>query len=176
MLGFVHRTFNATDLLYVITWMQWFYRQHFSLEAAFFPKSITTTEAALTHFHHYFFSLPDAPARTRKHISTPAKKSACKRLNMFLRWMVRKDSPVDFGIWHTILPAQLMIPLDTHSSQVARKLGILSRMQNDWKAVEELMNILRLLDAADPVKYDYALFALGAEERYRFKPGRTSLG
>jgi len=164
---FVHRTFNATDLLYSIEFFKHHYANNDSLETAFIKeRAHTDTESALTGFHHYFFSLADAPDRTRKHIATPEKKSACKRLNMFLRWMVRKNSEVDFGLWHILKPADLICPLDTHVSDVARKLGLLERTQNDWKAAVALTQNLRLLDAADPVKYDYALFGMGAEERF----------
>lgn len=169
MLSFVHRTFNATDLLYFIDWLKWFYQDNESLETAFFPNKNMSVKAALMGFNELFFSLPDAPGRTHKHVSNPQKKSACKRLNMFLRWMVRKDSPVDFGIWKRVASSELMIPLDTHTGQVSRRLGILKRKQNDWKAVEELTCFLKILSPEDPVRYDYALFALGAEERYRFK-------
>ncbi len=164
---FVHRTFNATDLLYSIAFFRHHYTLHDSLETAFIPEgSAPDAEKSLIHFHNYFFSLPDAPDRTRKHIATPAKKSACKRLNMFLRWMVRKNSAVDFGLWNGLSPADLICPLDTHVSDVARKLELLERTQNDWKAAVELTKHLRLLDAEDPVKYDYALFGMGAEERF----------
>lgn len=164
---FAHRTFNATDLLYSIAFFKHHYTNHNSLETAFVPEGVAPdAEKALIHFHNYFFSLADAPDRTRKHIATPAKKSACKRLNMFLRWMIRKNSPVDFGLWNGMSPADLICPLDTHVSDVARKLGLLERTQNDWKAAVALTGNLRLLDAADPVKYDYALFGMGAEERF----------
>lgn len=164
---FVHRTFNATDLLYSIEFFKHHYTHNDSLESAFLPKvAQPDAEHCLVHFHQYFFSLPDAPDRTRKHISTPAKKSACKRLNMFLRWMVRENSEVDFGLWKSVSPADLICPLDTHVSDVARKFGLLERKQNDWKAAVELTQNLRLLDADDPVKYDYALFGMGAEERF----------
>ena len=121
----------------------------------------------LIGFHHYFFSFPDVPARTRKHVATPERGSSCKRLNMFLRWMVRKDhSGVDFGIWKKIRPAQLICPLDLHVARVARQFNLLHRKQNDWQAAEELTAFLRTLDPADPVKYDFALFALGVIEKF----------
>src|SRR5690606_23114431 len=125
-----------------------------SLEQAFVTEANQSAETVLTHFHHYFFSLPYAPERTRKHIATPERKSACKRLNMFLRWMVRQNSPVDFGIWKGIKPEALICPLDTHVSDVARKLGLLERKQNDWKAALQLTQNLRLMDPEDPSKYD----------------------
>lgn len=169
LLHFVHRTFNATDLLFFIHRLRAHYRSYSSLETAFFPSEGGTVYSALTHFHQYFFDDEHAPERTRKHISNPAKGSAAKRLNMFLRWMVRKNSPVDFGIWNCIPQSALMIPLDTHTGQVSRRLGILHRKQNDWKSVEQLTHFLRRLDPLDPIKYDYALFALGAEERINYR-------
>jgi uncharacterized protein (TIGR02757 family) len=121
----------------------------------------------LAGFHEYFFSLEDAPYRTRKHVSTPERGSTCKRLNMFLRWMVRKDDRgVDFGLWERISPSQLICPIDVHVSRVARKVKLLSRKQTDWEAAEELTANLRTMDPMDPVKYDFALFAMGASERF----------
>lgn len=163
---FTHRTFNATDLLYFIEFFRFHYIRHKSLEAAFTMHG-KTTEAMLSGFHHYFFSLPDFPARTKKHIATPERNSSCKRLNMFLRWMVRKDNTgVDFGIWKNISPAQLLCPLDVHVARVARKLGLLHCKYNDWRAAVELTDALRNLDRNDPVKYDYALFNLGVIEKF----------
>jgi len=125
---------------------------------------VAHTGPALAGFHHLFFSLPDAPGRTRKHIATPERKSSCKRLNMFLRWMVRRDdNGVDFGLWRRISPAQLLMPLDVHVDRVARRLGLLERRQTDWPAVLELTDHLRDFDPLDPVKYDFALFGLGLE-------------
>ncbi|MEZ4984987.1 MAG: TIGR02757 family protein [Saprospiraceae bacterium] len=148
--------------------LQHYYRQYKSLEDAFvqcLPSDATDTEAALRGFHDLFFSLPYAPERTRKHIATPARKSSCKRLNMFLRWMVRSDTKgVDFGHWSRIRPAQLMIPLDVHVANVATRLGLLSRTQRDWQAVAELTQQLRTFDPDDPVKYDFALFGMGVLE------------
>lgn len=168
-LHFVHRTFNATDLLFFIERLQQHYLMHDSLQSAFYPHGDEDAYTALSHFHQYFFSIEDAPERSRKHIGNPLKGSACKRLNMYLRWMVRRNSPVDFGLWTDISPARLAVPLDTHTGQVSRRLGLLSRKQNDWQAVEMLSKTLRSFDAHDPVKYDFALFALGAEERINFK-------
>ncbi len=164
--GFVHRTFNATDLLYFMAFLKAHYNRFPTLETAFsqfiHPES-TTVEAALIGFHDYFFSLPDVPQRTRKHIATPVRKSACKRLNMFLRWMVRHDEHgVDFGLWKCLKPSQLMCPLDIHVSRTARQFGLLTRKQDDWRAVAELTANLRLMCPEDPVKYDFALFGLGA--------------
>lgn len=170
MMNFVHRTFNATDLYYFIEFLSFHYKAHESLEAAFligYQPSDLTIENSLKSFHEYFFSLPDAPQRTRKHIATPARKSACKRLNMFLRWMVRKDEyGVDFGIWNTIQTHQLICPLDTHVGDVGRRLGLIERKPNDWQAALELTTNLKEFDPNDPVKYDYALFGLGILEKF----------
>lgn len=164
LLGFKHRTFNDTDLLYFVEFFKQHYSSHKSLEFAF-TRHGTTAEKMLTGFHHYFFSLEDIPERTRKHIATPERNSTCKRLNMYLRWMVRRDDKgVDFGIWKDISPAQLICPLDVHVARVARQLGILKRKQNDWETALELTEYLRTLDKHDPVKYDFALFGLGAIE------------
>ena len=160
---FKHRTFNGTDALYFIEALRHIYQTHPSLEDAFpLRENDATTEAALTHFHHLFFSLDFAPGRTKKHLSTPARKSACKRMNMFLRWMVRHDHQgVDFGLWKKIKPHQLVCPLDVHVERVARQLKLLKKQPASWKAAVELTNTLKLLDPADPVKYDFALFGLG---------------
>jgi uncharacterized protein (TIGR02757 family) len=163
--NFKHRTFQYTDTLYFLEFLQHFYREHDSLEDAF-VRFLTLDDIhvgpALKGFHELFFSLPVAPQRTRKHVSTPVRNSACKRLNMFLRWMVRKDDKgVDFGLWQRIKPSQLLIPLDVHVDRVARKLGLLKRKQTDWKALIELMEVLRSFDPEDPGKYDYALFGIG---------------
>ena len=166
LMSFKHRTFNTTDLLYFIEFFKWHYSQHKSLELAF-TKHGTTTEEMLTGFPHYFFSLKYVPDRTRRHIATPERKSSCKRLNMFLRWMVRKDDKgVDFGIWKNISSLQLICPIDVHVARVARKLGILKRKQTDWQAAIELTEYLRTLDTNDPVKYDFALFGLGVMENF----------
>ncbi len=162
--GFQHRTFNDTDLLYFVAFFKQHYSSHKSLELAF-TRHGNTTEKMLTGFHHYFFSLEDIPERTRKHIASPERNSTCKRLNMFLRWMVRRDDKgVDFGIWKDISQAQLICPLDVHVARVARQLGILKRKQNDWETALELTEYVRTLDKDDPVKYDFALFGLGAIE------------
>ena len=165
MLDFKHRTFNDTDLLYFIHFLKHHYQTEISLESAFsrgMKKKDVNIENGLMGFRDYFFSLPDAPARTRKHIASPSTGSSCKRLNMFLRWMVRKDKfGVDFGIWETIKPAQLVCPLDIHVGRVARKLGLLERAQDDWQAAVALTNALKRFDPKDPVKYDLALFGLG---------------
>lgn len=162
--GFKHRTFNDTDLLYTIDFLQRHYAEKSSLESAFAESPCANVEGTLIHFHNAFFANEYAPQRTRKHIATPARNSACKRLNMFLRWMVRKDKHgVDFGIWKHISPAQLICPLDVHVDRAARTLGLLDRKQSDWKAAIELTQNLRKLDNEDPVKYDFALFGLSVE-------------
>ncbi|KAA9338829.1 TIGR02757 family protein [Adhaeribacter soli] len=169
LLGFKHRTFNDTDLLYLVHFLQQHYRQSETLETAFTGpnQEIKTQRERLMHFYHTVFSLPEAPHRTRKHISTPARNSACKRINMYLRWMVRKDEAgVDFGLWQTMQPADLICPCDVHVDRVARKLNLITRKQTDWQTAEELTAALRLFDPNDPVKYDFALFGLGIEEKF----------
>lgn len=166
--GFVHRTFNADDLADFIRALKSLYTEQSSMEY-FFAQSIAksgNTAPAISAFKQRFFSASHA-ARSEKHVSDPMSGSSAKRINMFLRWMVRKDkNAVDFGIWKNISPAHLSIPLDVHSGNVARQLGMLTRKQNDARAVEELDAMLRKLDPADPVKYDYALFGLGAIEKW----------
>jgi len=168
LLSFKHRTFNTTDLLYFVSFFNMHYRKHSSLEPAFtqwMNKKDKTVENALNGFYHYFFSMPDVPQRTRKHIAAPENRSSCKRLNMFLRWMVRSDGKgVDFGAWKNISPAQLVCPLDVHVIRVATELKILHRKVPDWQAALELTSFLRTLDKADPVKYDFALFGTGVME------------
>ncbi|MEQ1745119.1 MAG: TIGR02757 family protein [Saprospiraceae bacterium] len=168
-LDFKHRTFQATDALYFLEFFQNYYRRHNSLEDAFarhLRPGDVTVENALTGFHRDFFDHPWAPHRTRKHVATPERGSTCKRINMFLRWMVRRDrAGVDFGAWRRIRPSQLLIPLDVHVERVARRIGLLQRPQTDWKAVLELTENLRAFDPEDPVKYDFALFGLGVLER-----------
>ncbi|WP_234734892.1 TIGR02757 family protein [Tellurirhabdus bombi] len=166
-LAFKHRTFNATDALYFLHFFRQYYNQHESLEDAFLaglsPDS-SNVQPALETFHDRFCNYDFFPERTRKHIATPARNSSCKRLNMFLRWMVRQDlKGVDFGLWTRIQPRQLVIPIDVHVGRVARKLGLLTREQTDWKAAVELTEKLCLFDPNDPVKYDFALFGLGVE-------------
>ena len=166
LLQFKHRTFNATDLLYFIEFLKHHYTKHSSLEVAFTIHG-ETAEQMLTGFHHYFFSMEDVPPRTKKHVSTPEKNSTCKRLNMFLRWMVRQDDKgVDFGIWKSISPSQLICPIDIHVARVSRHFKLLQRKQTDWQAALELTDTLRQFDPNDPVKYDFALFALGVAERF----------
>jgi uncharacterized protein (TIGR02757 family) len=170
LLHFKHRTFNTTDLLYFILFLKYHYKNSSSLETAFshwMKAGDMNIENALVGFHDYFFSLPEPPVRTKKHIATPVRNSSCKKLNMFLRWMVRKDNGgVDFGIWKMIKPSQLICPMDVHVARVARKLNLLKRKQNDWEAALELTECLKKFDARDPAKYDFALFNLGVIERY----------
>lgn len=194
LLNFKHRTFNDTDLLYFIAFFKFHYSQSDTLQTAFLPQkssgfraeyleissdretlemastvcmsgdlNFTITEA-LNAFRDYFFSLTDYPQRTKKHISSPQQKSTCKRLNMFLRWMVRNDDKgVDFGIWEVIKPAHLICPCDVHVDRVGRLLGLISRKQTDWLTAVELTQQLKTFDSGDPVKYDFALFGLGVE-------------
>ncbi len=162
---FVHRTFNIADLQFFIKSLQNIYQNYNGLEAVF-SEHPTDMPKALIHFRELFFEIP-FPERTSRHVSNVAKNSAAKRLNMFLMWMVRKDNRgVHFGIWNKIKPAALFLPLDVHTGNVGRKLGLLNRKQNDWKAVAEITNNLRKFDADDPVKYDFALFGLGVFEKF----------
>jgi len=167
-LAFKHRTFQPLDTLYFLEFFQQYYRKHDSLEQAFFTHmhpDDTDTKNALVGFHKQFFDSENAPDRTKKHVATPERKSSCKRLNMFLRWMVRKDANgVDLGIWNKIKTSQLVIPLDLHVQKVARKFQLLHRKQNDWNAAIELTEALRKYDLNDPVKYDYALFGLSVNK------------
>jgi len=173
--GFIHRTFQPRDALVFLHALQVLLEQFGSLEKAFIPADTSrpsaTVEPHLIAFHERFFkaaaSRGYAADRTRKHVASPARGSATKRLNMFLRWMVRSPQRgVDFGIWKEIQPHQLMIPLDVHTGNVGRKLGLLERRASDWRAVEELMGSLREVDTQDPVRLDFALFGLGAVEGF----------
>lgn len=170
LLKFKHRTFNDLDLLYFVRFFAWYFQENDSLENAFcigLQDEQTEMKTLLTNFHRLFFNLPEAPQRTKKHLATPERNSACKRINMFLRWMVRRDDKgVDFGIWQKIKPAQLICPCDLHVDRVARKLGLIERKQTDWQTAVELTERLREFDPNDPVKYDFALFGLGVEEKY----------
>lgn len=167
--GFKHRTFNDLDALYFAHRLQAHYRTYDSLETAFLPEDMGSAwdaKKGLEVFHHRFFSLPEAPGRTKKHISTPARGSSCKRLNMYLRWMVRRDDRgVDFGIWEKIKPSDLICPCDVHVERVARALGLVQRPKPDWPMAIELTEQLRQWDPEDPVRYDFALFGLGVEGR-----------
>lgn len=164
---FVHRTFNGNDLVYFVRALKNIYAHHSGMESIFSEHSNESgLQVAIHEFKKIFFELPHE-IRTEKHVSDPLKNSAAKRINMFLRWMVRDDSGnVDLGVWKSISKAQLSCPLDVHSGNVARKLGLLKRKQNDAKALAELDASLRKLDPLDPVKYDFALFGLGVFEKY----------
>jgi uncharacterized protein (TIGR02757 family) len=165
--NFVHRTFNGTDLQYFVQSLKNIYLKHDGLEAVFTKYAeANSLQMSIHQFKQLFFELPH-PSRTQKHVSDPLKNSAAKRINMFLRWMIRNDAAgVDFGIWKSLSPSQLSCPLDVHSGNTARKLGLLKRKQNDGKALMELDRSLRKFDPADPVKYDFALFGLGVFEKY----------
>lgn len=168
--GFVHRTFNSTDLLYFIHFFKRLYREHDSMEEVFLSgmeSDDASVAAGIDRFKCYFENDEVFPARTAKHVAAPSKRSACKRINMFLRWMVRRDrSGVDFGIWKRIKPHQLVCPCDIHVGRVARALGLIRRKNLDWQTAVELTDNLRYYDPADPVKYDFALFGLGIHEKY----------
>jgi len=167
---FVHRTFNATDCVFFLNSLKQIYTKHNGLEHAFsgnISKDDKDVKNAITNFRELFLSTPHA-SRSDKHISNPTAKSSAKRLCMFLRWMVRKDKHgVDFGIWKSLNTAQLCLPLDVHTGNVSRKLGLLQRTQNDWQAVEEITEVLRGFDKKDPIKYDFSLFGLGAFEGFK---------
>lgn len=165
--GSIHRTFNSVDLQFFIKSLKNIYINYGGLENVFAARQQEkNTFYLIERFRNIFFELQHFD-RTQKHISNPVKNSSAKRINMFLRWMVRKDNKgVDLGIWNTISPSQLVCPLDVHSGNVARKLDLIQRKQNDWKAVSELMDNLSLFDSEDPVKYDFALFGLGAFEDF----------
>lgn len=177
-LAFKHRTFNATDLLHCIRLLHYHYTLGYkllggkepSLESAFaqgINKEDEDVREGLVAFHDYFFSLEDSPARTKKHISTPRNQSSCKRLNMFLRWMVRKDEAgVDFGIWKQIRTDQLVCPLDVHVQRVATEMGMIDAGKSDWETAVKLTEKLKMLDPSDPVKYDIALFGMGVDMRH----------
>ena len=164
--GFVHRTFNGEDFKFFIKSLKNIYQNHNGLEAVLATKNQDNYQLAIHNFKQVFFEIQHQQ-RTLKHVSDPLKGSASKRINMFLRWMVRNDNTgVDLGIWKTHSPAHLHCPLDVHSGNVARKLNILTRKQNDWKALTELDITLRSFDKDDPVKYDFALFGLGVFEKF----------
>lgn len=161
---FKHRTFNYTDLLYFIHFFKNHYTSNATLETLFVDGiSIEhNVKPGIDNFYNHFVSDIDFPPRTKKHVASPSKKSACKRINMYLRWMVRNDADgVDFGLWKKIKPAQLICPCDVHVERVARKLGLVNRKQVDWIMAEELTQNLQKFDHDDPVKYDYALFGMG---------------
>jgi len=170
LLTFKHRTFNTTDLLYFIAFLHFHYNTSHTLSTAFtrwMKKSDPDISEGLNGFFQYFFSLDDVPGRTKKHIAAPCKNATCKRLNMFLRWMVRRtNTHVDFGLWKKISMSQLVCPIDLHVARVARRFKLLDREQTDWQAALQLTQNLKLMDPEDPVKYDFALFGLGVLERY----------
>jgi uncharacterized protein (TIGR02757 family) len=170
---FIHRTFNGIDCIYFMQSLHNIYKKHGGMEKVFnshLTKKDRDLSNTINQFRQLFFSLPH-PARSKKHIADPLANSSSKRICMYLRWMVRKDPDsyrdgVDFGIWNSIQMNQLSCPLDLHSARVARSLGLLQRKQNDWKAVTELTNKLKEFDPLDPVKYDFALFGLGINEKF----------
>ena len=167
LLNFKHRTFNATDLLYFIHFLKDYYSKYNSLEEIFLPGDSegSNVKNGINNFYTLFTSNELFPARTGKHVASPSKKSACKRLNMFLRWMVRKDDKgVDFGLWKKIEPNQLICPCDVHVERVARHLGLITRKQIDWQTAVQLTENLKKLDPKDPVKYDFALFGIGIHQ------------
>jgi uncharacterized protein (TIGR02757 family) len=164
---FVHRTFQTSDLQFFLGALKRVYEKSNSLEDSFSVNSeIPGVKGRIVNFRNSLLAFPHEK-RTEKHLANPMKKSAAKRLNMFLRWMVRDDKKgVDFGIWENISPSDLYLPLDVHTSAVSRKLGLINRKQDDWQALEELMNNLKQFDPVDPCKYDFALFGLGAIEQF----------
>jgi uncharacterized protein (TIGR02757 family) len=168
--GFVHRTFNSIDCVFFLNALKNIYIKHGGLENAFsgkIAKDDKDVKNAITNFRELFLSIPHQ-SRSEKHVSNPSAKSSAKRLCMFLRWMVRKDKHgVDFAIWKSIHSSQLCLPLDLHTGNVSRKLGLLTRTQNDWQAVEEITDVLRGFDKKDPIKYDFSLFGLGAFEGFK---------
>lgn len=161
--GFKHRTFNDEDLLYFVDFFKRHYSNYKSLEDAFLPEGrFYSIKHSLIYFNEYFCNSQHFPKRTGRHISTPAKKSACKRINMFLRWMVRKDDKgVDFGIWNKIEMSHLIIPIDVHVERTCKMLGIVDESAKvDWMMAESISNKLREFDDKDPIKYDFALFSV----------------
>lgn len=168
--SFVHRTFNAIDCVFFLQALKNIYIKHEGLENAFsqnHSKNSENVKQAIVDFRTSFLKTPHQ-SRSEKHISNPDSKSSAKRLCMFLRWMVRCDKHgVDFGIWKTLKPKQLCLPLDVHTGNVSRKLGLLTRTQNDWQAVEEITDVLKQFDVNDPIKYDFSLFGLGAFEGFK---------
>lgn len=165
---FKHRTFNYNDLVYFLNFLKSYYRNNESLEEAFasvINPDHDNIEQGLNFFYKLFFSFPNNTNRVIRHISNPAKNSACKRLNMFLRWMVRKDNNgIDFGLWTKIKPNQLVIPCDVHVYNISKKLGLTSRNSVDWKTAIEITKKLKHIDPTDPVKYDFALFSIGVDK------------
>lgn len=171
--SFKHRTFQYSDTLYFIDFFQRHYKSNNSLESAFtqgLKERDLTIENGLNGFHSYFFDSEWAPERTKKHIASPKKNSACKRINMFLRWMVRKDEAgVDLGLWSSIKASQLVCPLDVHAMRTASQLGLMKEEKANWKTALALTETLRSLDPNDPVKYDFALYGMGIEDKTLWK-------
>lgn len=164
--GFVHRTFNAEDFVYFLKSLKNIYENHGGLEEIFTKhQTKDSLQEAISELHTVFFEISH-PKRTTKHVANPKKGSVAKRINMFLRWMIRNDGIVDFGIWKYISPSKLSCPLDVHTGNIARELGLINVKQNSIKALKELDSNLRLLDSNDPVKYDYALFGLGVYDHF----------
>lgn len=166
--GFVHRTFNDFDLLYTVQFLQEHYQKWDSLEEAFTgnPED-ETVYTHLLHFRQLFISGFEGKLRTAKHFSSPAKNSACKRLNMYLRWMVRSDTAgVDFGLWKKLRPDQLVLPCDVHVERVAKRLGLTDRPKPDWQMAVEITQRLKSIDAKDPARFDFALFGMGIEKYF----------
>jgi uncharacterized protein (TIGR02757 family) len=168
-LNFKHRTFNPTDLLFIIQRLKDIYQEADTLEQAFVPqnkgKELNDVKSYLEHFHNFMFDADYAPMRSRKHIATPVRGSACKRLNMYLRWMVRSsEKGVDFGIWNQIKPSELIMPLDVHVLNTAAQLKLLKTDKAHWNTAEQLTRNLARFDPLDPVKYDFALFGLGVSK------------
>ncbi len=159
--NFKHRTFNGIDCIYFLTSLQHIYKNKGGLEKCFKTnQKVNKVEYGIVQFRNIFFELSNYPTRTEKHISSPLKKSTCKRINMYLRWMVRKDA-VDFGLWKCLKPSDLLLPLDVHTARISRALGLLNSNQNNWEAVNLLSDNLRQFDPVDPIKYDLALFGIG---------------
>lgn len=171
--SFKHRTFQSTDALYFLRFFKRHYSTHQSLETAFVQEEShneLNTGKAINNFHAHFFDDIWAPKRTQKHVSTPQSNSACKRICMFLRWMVREDAMgVDFGLWKKIKPQQLICPLDVHSQRTAEKLGLINPGLANWKKAVELTEELKKIDPFDPVKFDFALYGMGIEEKTLWK-------
>jgi uncharacterized protein (TIGR02757 family) len=163
---FVHRTFNGNDCIFFLLSLQNIYNNYGGLESVFVPGPAAGVKGRIDTFRRIFLEFPHQPGQ-EKHIANPLKGASCKRINLFLRWMVRDDRRgVDFGLWKSVQPSELICPLDVHTGNVARKLGLLKRKTNDWKAAEELTAALREFDSADPVKYDFGLFGLGISENF----------
>jgi uncharacterized protein (TIGR02757 family) len=173
---FVHRTFNSTDLLGLLAFFRQYYSQHESLETAFsggMSPNELNVGPGIQHFHDLVMQSETTAGRTKKHLPAPSGKSTCKRINMYLRWMVRQDDAgIDFGIWQGIQPSQLICPLDVHVERHARRLGLIERKNTDWQTALELTDCLRIIDPHDPVRFDFALFGMGIMEKKGLDPHR----